>query len=243
LALVSLTPPTSELPYTLKADRFSSHAIIANLVQKQAKHLQVDPYYVFDVGCAYGFLRSYLPKPQFYLIGVEANKNAVEYTRQLYDEVYQADVSTHYQLPISQRPHSIIFGDVLEHLPDPLNSLKWTLQTYAAQDSQIIVSLPNIAHLYVRLNLLLGRFDYAERGIMDRTHLRFFTLRTAKEMLTLNGLQINSTTSTPVPLPLLNPLFSEGQPLFPLHLINKTLVNIFKQILAYQFVFEAYHAT
>ncbi len=66
---------------------------------------------------------------------------------------------------------AIVYGDVLEHLVDPLSVLV-ELNRELAEDGFVIISVPNIAHLYIRLLLLLGRFDYIDRGILDSTHLR-----------------------------------------------------------------------
>ena len=69
----------------------------------------------------------------------------------------------------------------------------------------VIVSVPNVAHLWVRLSLLAGRFDYADRGILDRTHLRFFTRRSLLALLRAAGLAVVELAVTPVPLPLVVP--------------------------------------
>lgn len=234
-------PPTP-IPYTLKPDRFSSHTLIAALIHKRAQRAGNDPYHVLDVGCAYGFLRPYLPAPRFYLMGVDVNVNAVEQAQKCYDEVYQADVAARPELPLRRPPDTIVFGDVLEHLTDPLSVLRAMRRQFPAEGTQAIVSLPNIAHLYVRFNLLMGRFDYADRGIMDRTHLRFYTLRTAKALVAAAGLRLAAVEATPIPLPLLHPAFGEGRILFPLHAANHFLAKVFKPLLAYQFILEAYYA-
>jgi hypothetical protein len=66
----------------------------------------------------------------------------------------------------------------------------------------LIVSLPNIANIYIRLMLLFGRFDYSERGLLDRTHIRFFTRKTARHLLESNGYSILEEQQTVIPLEL-----------------------------------------
>jgi 2-polyprenyl-3-methyl-5-hydroxy-6-metoxy-1,4-benzoquinol methylase len=232
---------TNNLPYTQKLDRFSSHARIATMICAHADNVAQVPHRVLDVGCAYGFLRNYLPSPRFYLIGVDINEQAVEKARTTYDEVYCADVTESVELPLTHMPHTIVFGDILEHLPNPETILKKILERYARPQTQVIVSLPNVAHLYIRLMLLLGRFHYTERGILDRTHLRFFTRQTAMYLLEANHLKVTTVDSTPVPLPLVNRAFAEEGILFPLHVINDKAAKVFKSALAYQFVLEAYY--
>ncbi len=221
-------------PYLLKQDRFSSHAQIAMQLRRLAA-TSLNPFRILDIGCASGFLREFLPSSDFYLIGVERDPDLAEKARQQYDEVYPADLTQAFILPI-QPPNAIVLADVLEHLPDPETVLIGLLQRYTKPGTPVIISLPNVAHLYVRLNLLLGRFEYSDRGILDRTHLRFFTLRTAQQLCANCGVRIQSVGVTPVPLPLVHPIFGEKQPLFPIHQFNAFLASTFKGLLAFQFI-------
>ena len=237
LNATSLRP--TGLPYTFKPDQFSSHAAIANTIRERATQARDEPYCVLDIGCAYGFLRPYLPAPRFYLIGVERDEKAADQARASYDEIYLADIVTARRLPLRCPVNTIVFGDILEHVADPLMVLQSVHRDYAGNTTQVVISLPNVAHLYMRINLLLGRFEYADRGITDRTHLRFFTLSTARRLIADSGLQLRSVGATPVPLPLIHSAFGEGRLLFPLHRINSLLAKTFKTFLAYQFILEA----
>lgn len=227
---------TGDSPYLLKKDRFSSHAQITSQLRQVARS-QPQPFTVLDVGCAAGFLNEFLPTPDFRFVGVERDPDLVAIARQRYDTVFQADLSQPLDLPL-EPPQAIILADILEHLPDPETVLLDLLQRYAKPGTPVIISLPNVAHLYVRLSLLLGKFDYSDRGILDRTHLRFFTLKTARQLCETCGLRIQSVTATPVPLPLVNPAFGEGQPLFPVHQLSAGLASTFKGLLAFQFIFR-----
>jgi len=90
---------------------------------------------------------------------------------------------------------------VLEHLRNPDQILRQSHEVLK-RDGWLIVSLPNIANIYVRLMLLFGRFDYAERGLLDRTHVRFFTRKTARQLLESNGYSILEEKETIIPLEL-----------------------------------------
>ena len=93
-----------------------------------------------------------------------------------------------------------MFGDTLEHLADPVAVLR-RLRPALADDGALVVSIPNVANWAMRLGLLAGRFRYTERGILDRTHLRFYTARTVREMLAEAGFRTESlVASVPVPL-------------------------------------------
>ena len=108
---------------------------------------------------------------------------------------------------------------------------------YLRPGASVIISLPNVAHWYMRLTLLLGRFNYAERGLLDRTHLRFFTLKTASDLCRQNGIAIQETSATPTPLPLIHPAFAEGHALSWAQTLNGRVTRWFKTWLGYQFIF------
>lgn len=84
---------------------------------------------------------------------------------------------------------TILFLDVLEHLVRPGDVLA-AAREWLVPGGVVLVSLPNVAHWRVRLALLRGRFDYADSGLMDRTHLRWFTRRTARDLVEGAGYRI-----------------------------------------------------
>jgi 2-polyprenyl-3-methyl-5-hydroxy-6-metoxy-1,4-benzoquinol methylase len=83
----------------------------------------------------------------------------------------------------------VLAGDVLEHLPDPLAVLRACRQVLLP-GGYVVISLPNIAHADIVLSLFAGRFNYNETGLLDRTHLRFFTSDTIDELLLQAGFQM-----------------------------------------------------
>jgi 2-polyprenyl-3-methyl-5-hydroxy-6-metoxy-1,4-benzoquinol methylase len=147
---------------------------------------------VLDVGCAVGYIGEFLHRrsPRPWLAGIEIDPRAAEKARPHYDQVIVGsieDPAVWNQL--RQTVDAMIFGDVLEHTTDPVTVLGMA-RPKLADDGMIAVSIPNIGHLKVRLRLLLGKFEYEDWGIMDRTHLRFFTLKTAQEMLHQAGFEV-----------------------------------------------------
>jgi SAM-dependent methyltransferase len=137
---------------------------------------------------------------------------------------------------------AIVYGDVLEHLSDPLPVLI-ALNRSLAAGGRIVVSVPNVAHLWVRLSLLLGRWDYADRGILDRTHVRFFTRQSFTRFLGDAGLDIEELVATPVPLPLVVPPRFHGGVLDAVQGISAGAARLWKGGLAYQFVAVCRRAT
>ena len=81
--------------------------------------------------------------------------------------------------------------DVLEHLPEP-KDLLIRLHRFMRGDARLIVTGPNVAYWHVRWELLRGRWTYADAGIMDETHLRWFTRTTWREMLKQSGYKIEN---------------------------------------------------
>ena len=96
---------------------------------------------------------------------------------------------------------AVLAGDTLEHLNEPERMLRMIHEALPS-GGLLLLSVPNVANLYVRLNLLLGRFPYADRGILDRTHRRFFTARSLRDMVEGAGFVVERRTVSTVPLPL-----------------------------------------
>ena len=89
----------------------------------------------------------------------------------------------------------IVFGDVLEHLLDPATVLTSSLELLRPGGS-IVISIPNVAHGAVRLALLQGRWNYTDTGLLDKTHIRFFTLTPCSRCWSRPGLSVTEFRST-----------------------------------------------
>ncbi len=215
-------------PYRLKADPYSSHSVIL-------RHLPLGAgKKVLDVGAADGYLAEILTARGFEVTCVERDAGLAVAAADKCRRVVMADLER--GLPPLDGPFDLIVcGDVLEHLTDPGRVLA-SLNEYLRKDGIIIVSVPNVAHLWMRLQLLFGRFEYAERGILDRTHLRFFTRRTFLRLLAEAKLTPVTLVATPVPFPLLIPERLHGRWLHALHALSALTARCWPGLLAYQFV-------
>ena len=91
----------------------------------------------------------------------------------------------------------LVLGDVLEHLRDPWTVLE-QLKSYLKPVARLICSLPNINHWSILTGLLAGDFTYQDQGILDRTHLRFFTLKEGLAMFQKSGFQVDRVESIEV---------------------------------------------
>ncbi len=191
--------------YPLKESSFSSHYYMWRNVGRDQR--------ILDVGCGEGFLAAKVADQGNRVTGVD-NIPLPKYAEKL-DQYFQCDLAAGIE-PVVERMGDkkfdrILLLDVLEHLPEPEKILKSCRELLAPRGT-ILVSLPNVANITVRLKLLLGIFSYTDRGILDRTHLRFFTRKTARRMLRECGYSIAAERMTVMPvelamgLPASNPL-------------------------------------
>jgi len=133
---------------------------------------------------------------------------------------------------------SVLLLDVLEHLRDP-EGLLALCRTVLMPSGSVIVSVPNVANLIVRLSLLVGRFDYADRGILDRTHLRFFTRKSARRLLQQAGFEITDSVTTNVPLERILGLSPSGKLMRFLDRLLALATAVLPGLLGYQVMFKA----
>lgn len=142
------------------------------------------PNRVLEVGCAEGYTGAELNRRgcASEVVGIELNSKAASQARKQLDHVICGDLES---LPLNEsfmEPGSfdyIIIGDVLEHLRDPWKQLV-RLSTCIKPQGRIVASIPNVRHWSVLLPLCLrGEWTYCSHGILDSTHLRFFTKNSA----------------------------------------------------------------
>ena len=215
-------------PYRLKDDPHSSHSVIlARLGDGRGRK-------ALDVGAADGFLSERLTAQGWSVTALERDPVLAARAHGRCKEVVVADLEA--APPMLNGPfETIVYGDVLEHLSEPRTALV-ALNRTLAPGGTVIVSVPNVAHLWMRLSLMLGRFDYTDRGILDRTHLRFFTRRTFVAFLRNAGLTVVELRVTPVPLPVVVPERWHGAWLHGLHGLSALAARAWPRGLAYQFV-------
>jgi len=160
---------------------------ILNLIPQSAKK-------VLDVGCSIGALGKQLKqRSNVEVIGIEINKEMASIAKYNLDKVIIADVedlNLNDYFP-SEYFDCVIFADVLEHLKEPWIVVK-NIIGILGQKGLVIACIPNVRHYTTIIDLIFkGNWPYRERGIHDRTHLRFFTLRNIKEMFDNSVLKIN----------------------------------------------------
>lgn len=164
-------------------------------MSKKLKYETFNPYIyaqipekirVLDVGCANGLLGQRLKReknPQF-LAGIEADPELAAEAEKYFDKIILTNLEELTSLPFEEESFEVIVcADVLEHLKDPLEVLR-KLSRYLKKNGFFLISVPNIAFVTIRLNLLLGRFNYNRKGgLLDSSHLRFFTQKSLWRLL------------------------------------------------------------
>jgi O-antigen biosynthesis protein len=156
---------------------------------------------VLEVGCATGYFTKVLAGRGCKVTGMELDPEAAALAGEWAERVVvgNADDPGPWELVDDESFDVVTFGDVLEHLRDPLTALR-TAVTKLKPTGFIVTSLPNVAHGDVRLSLLRGSFQYRDTGLLDRTHVRFFTLQSIRELLAAAGLVVVDTERVVVPL-------------------------------------------
>ena len=152
---------------------------------------------VLDIGCSNGFQGKYLRKKKNCIVyGIDISPQAIKKAQQNLDKAEVMDISKD-KFPFSKEKFDVIvFSDILEHLAWPEKILK-KLKKYLKKDGLIVAAIPNVANLKIRLRLLLGKWDYQELGILDKTHLRFFTQKTTRQLFENCGLKITKEGCSP----------------------------------------------
>lgn len=158
-----------------------------------------DCFTVLEVGCDMGanLLEIKNAFPNCTLYGFELNQAAVNIGKNLFHMEY-GNIETD-ELPFDTKFDYIIFGDVLEHLRDPLAVLQkcYSLLTPVGR---ILANIPNLMHISVMQQLLRGEFCYTDTGLLDRTHIHFFTLNEIAKMFDQANYEITETLAISVPM-------------------------------------------
>jgi len=178
---------------------------------------------VLEVGCGKGFVSERLKQQGCIVTGIELNEEHAKRAERFCERLVVGNVES---MKLDFKPNSfdvLLFGDVLEHLHNPEKVLR-KLKASLNDNGLIVASIPNIGNWKIRLGLLLGKFDYQDWGILDRTHLHFFTGKTARQLLEKAGYRI---------------VKKEFVPSFPLPFLKSELARLNPNMFAFQFVFAA----
>lgn len=213
--------------YQLKPSEDSSHGRISTMLSARP------PLKILDLGCSSGLLAERLQEMGHHVHGVdmyefpEAADRMSAFTQADLTQGIPAEVGSGYDL--------ILMADVLEHLGKPGRLLE-QCRDLLSDEGSIMLCVPNIGHWYPRARATLGLFDYDQRGILDATHLRFFTRRSIRKLVERNGYTVRRTEPVGLPLDALGLEGTKGQ---TIRLIDHFLVTMWPNMFGYQTIIEA----
>ncbi|MBV9924336.1 MAG: glycosyltransferase [Acidobacteria bacterium] len=207
---------------------YSSHRMALDLIRK------VNPRKVLDVGCGAGFVARECEKAGARVTGLDQSPPPPDAMSAFISARLDED-----ECPVNLSDFDLVLLlDVIEHLNEPEQFLLKLRESYQSRRAAgavpppVILSTPNVAFVTVRLNLLLGKFTYAERGILDITHRRLFTRGSLVRMLEDCGYQIEKVLPVPVPF---DAVFG-GRLGPPLTLLSRLLCAVWPRLFAFQFI-------
>lgn len=180
----------NQLTTTSRLDENHSHTQIVKRIPRYAQ--------VLELGCGDGSMSRLMREQcQAHIIGIDRNPEIVWQAQRYCDYVFIEDLDDPHSLDAleGEKFDVITLVDVLEHLKHP-EALLQRLQPLLLDEGQILLSIPNVAHASVRLELLNGQFDYEKAGILDATHLKFFTLKSIQSVLDKAGYGLQSVDYT-----------------------------------------------
>jgi 2-polyprenyl-3-methyl-5-hydroxy-6-metoxy-1,4-benzoquinol methylase len=193
---------------------------------------------VLEFGTAHGILTSYLNNiMNCDVYGVELDFSFAELAKPYTKKMFVGDIELYewkdyFKEQIGMFDY-IIFADVLEHLIDPHRVLR-ELYEFLNDTGVILLSIPNIAHNAIVMNLYENKFDYGETGLLDKTHLRFFTRNSIKEMIQESGYFISYEAG--IYIAPSKTEFSKHYSDIPLEISKVLRWNKYGEV--YQFIFE-----
>ena len=155
-------------------------------------HLIEDGSTVLDIGCSSGNFGEVLIKNKKCIVdGIELDIDDATEARKKLRNVYVLNIETDSLDELTEKYEYIYFGDVIEHLVDPAKALQRLSPLFKNhKKAKVLFSLPNMSHISVRLMLLNGNFEYGRTGLLDNTHLHFYTLNELNRVFNRAGMEI-----------------------------------------------------
>jgi SAM-dependent methyltransferase len=211
--------------YTLKRNRYSSHMQILDSVQRGST--------VLDIGCGRSLLAEEYARRDITVVGVDSLPP--ERVSPFVDAYIQHDLELPLELPYGRVFDYVILSDVIEHIINR-DALMETLRKHLKPHGRLVASTGNIAIWFYRLSLLLGRFEYGPRGILDRTHVHLFTLDSFGRFFRQRGYRLLDVKFTPIPFELVFSSTGRSTVVEALTHWYHQLARIWPRMFAYQII-------
>jgi 2-polyprenyl-3-methyl-5-hydroxy-6-metoxy-1,4-benzoquinol methylase len=212
--------------YNFKDGDGTSHAVILDMISKLPAGQKV-----LDIGCSGGRLADFVRRTGHHVTGIDYIE--VPGVRDRTDNFFKVDLVQGIPPEIGSGFDVIIAGDVIEHLPRPTQTMR-EIERLLRPGGQVILSVPNFGHWYPRTRALFGVWGYDRRGILDDTHLRFFSRRTLRRLVSRAGFDILEEKTTGLPLGVVTE--GDGWKIKTVRGIDRGLVRLRPTFFGYQFV-------
>jgi SAM-dependent methyltransferase len=211
--------------YAFKEGDGSSHSLMLEILATKPGCK------ILDIGCSGGLFADRARAAGHHVTGVDYLE--IPGVRDRTDAFYQADLSQGIPAEVGTGYDVVIAGDIIEHLPRPKDTLREILRVLRP-GGELLLSVPNFGHWYPRARVTLGLFGYDRRGILDQTHLRFFTRSTLRRLVRRCGFDLLEERHTGLPLGVVSELDSTKVKI--LRKIDAWLVRRRPTLFGYQFV-------
>lgn len=166
---------------------YETHKLIFDLIPRNT--------YVLDLGCASGYFSKELLKKSCVIDGVDSDIRYLKEARKYCRNTFLCDFENIKECTLPTRQYDVILlMDVLEHIKN--RSILSEIHKLVRSEGEFVLSTPNIAHISVRMNLLFGKLRYTKTGILDESHVHFYTKETLIEELESSNWQIQSITTS-----------------------------------------------
>ncbi len=214
--------------YTLKQSSTGSHMQIVDRIQPGSR--------VLDLGCSQGLLARPLAERGVSVTGVDTRPG--DDASDALDAYYRRDLERPLELPTGRVFDFVVSSDVIEHLREREQLLR-SARRYLKPGGRLLISTPNIAIWFYRLSLLVGRFEYGPRGVLDETHVHLFTRATFRREVEAAGFHIVGEMATALPFEVVFESTGRSRLVGSLARSYHALARFWPEMFAYQFILEA----
>ena len=211
--------------YPSKLEFDSTHSRIVELVPAGCR--------VLDLGSGIGAVGAALKQKGCYVVGCDIEGGPL--TAQ-FDRFVMGNLDDGLPDFAGEKFDYILLLDVIEHLRSPENFLDQLRKVAAASDAEIILTTANIGFIIMRLSLMLGRFEYGKRGILDLTHTRLFTFATMRRALAAAGFDVTTAEGVVLPVPF---VLGNSRLAKALMRVNQSLVRLWPAMFGFQILLRA----
>ena len=215
-------------PYTLKASPSGSHMQIVGGIRPGSR--------VLDLGCSQGLLAGPLRERDVRVTGVDVRppgRLAAEL-----EAYYQRDLERPLELPTGRVFDYVVCSDVIEHLRNRTELLR-SVRRFLKPDGRLLISTPNVALWFYRLSLLVGRFEYGPRGVLDETHVHLYTRATFRRAVENAGFHVLRERVTALPFEVVFESTGRSRLVRGLARAYHGLARLWPSLFAYQVLLEA----